>query len=85
MDNFPPGKYCLGDKPHTLINYFREQISRGEELVIQDTYRYICERDEFDYWIKQIPSWSCEINVPGKRMTVQEIVNKYVYAINNNS
>ncbi|MEK7117078.1 MAG: hypothetical protein AAB837_02855 [Patescibacteria group bacterium] len=72
------GNITWGTNPHTLINKLKEQKQRGEKLVIQDTYRYVCERDEFDYWFNMIPSWSCEMNVPGKRMKVKEIVKKYV-------
>lgn len=72
------GNITWGTNPHTLINFFRKQKERGEELVIQDTYRYITDEAEFLYWVSMIPFWNCEMNVPGRRMSIQEIVNEYV-------
>jgi hypothetical protein len=63
---------------NTIINHFREQKRRGESLDIQDTYRYIVGVDEFLHWVSLTPEWSCEINIPGKRMKIQEIVDTYV-------
>ena len=83
-ENFP--KYCIvrlgniawGDNPHTLINALRERLVRQEPMEIQDVYRYVVEKDEFLHWISLIPNFNCEINVPGTRMKVKEIVKKYV-------
>ncbi len=72
------GNIAWGTNPHTLINYLRNRKKKGKELYIQDAYRYICDRDEFDYWISMIPDWSCEMNVPGRRMKVSEIVKEFV-------
>lgn len=71
------GNITWGKNPHTLINHFKRQILKGEILKIQPTYRYIIERDEFLDWISMIPTWSCEMNLPGKRMTVEEVVSTY--------
>lgn len=66
------------NNPNTLINFLRGQKGRGERLDIQDTQRYVIDRDEFLYWVNMIPSWSCEMNITGKRMTIAEIVREYV-------
>lgn len=72
------GNITWGTNPHTLINYLRNQMLRGEVLNIQNTERYIVDYQEFIYWIKMIPEWSCELNIPGERMTVAEVVTRYV-------
>lgn len=84
-DNFP--NYCIvrlgnitwGKNPHTLINYLRSQFEQHEPLEIQDTYRYVVDKDEFLHWMGLIPSgFNCEINIPGRRMKVAEVVKEYV-------
>lgn len=72
------GNIDWGTNPHTLINFLRNQYIRREKMKIQNVYRYICSREEFDYWLKMIPDWSCEISIPGKRMKVKDIVKQYV-------
>jgi hypothetical protein len=82
--NFPKytivriGNITWGDNPNTLINDIRYKMENGIPVEIRDEYRYIVDMDEFLYWIKMIPEWSCEMNIPGKRMKVAEIVEKYV-------
>jgi hypothetical protein len=73
------GNIAWGTNPHTLINHFRGQIEKGEELNIQDTHRYVVDKDEFLYWLNLIPEWNTEMNIPGKRMKVAEIVDEYCY------
>jgi|SRR3990167_1828864 len=68
------GNITWGKNPHTLINY----LKKHPKAEIQDVYRYICDKDEFLHWIKLIPTFNCEINVPGKRLKVKEIVDEYV-------
>lgn len=72
------GNITWGTNPHTLINFFKQQKKRGEKIDVQDVYRYICDQDEFQYWLSKIPSWSCEMNIPGRRMKVKDIVKEYV-------
>ena len=72
------GNIDWGDNPNTLINSLRAKKARGETLEIQDTYRYIVNKDEFLYWVSLIPDWNCEMNIPGQRMKVSEVVEKYV-------
>lgn len=73
------GNITWGTNPHTIINFFRAQIKKGRPLKVQDTYRYIIDQDEFLHWVKLIPDWSCEMNIPGRRMKVSEIVDEYCY------
>lgn len=72
------GNITWGTNPHTLINFFKNQKTRGEKLIIKDVYRYICDREEFQYWLSLIPAWSCEMNIPGRRMKVKDIIKEYV-------
>lgn len=67
------GNINWGTNPHTLINYLRAH----PEAEIRDEYRYVVDQDEFLYWVDKIPSWSSEINIPGKRMKVNEIKDEY--------
>lgn len=76
---FRLGNITWGTNPHTLINYLRQQLKEGKTLKIQDTYRYIIDKDEFLHWIGLIPDWSCEMNITGRRMKVREIVDEYCY------
>jgi hypothetical protein len=71
------GNITWGTNPHTIINFFRWQIKKGLPLKIQDAYRYIIDKDEFLHWIDLIPDWSCEMNIPGRRMKVKEIIDEY--------
>ena len=71
------GNITWGTNPHTLINYLREKIRRGEPCEIRDEYRYIVEPMELLHWINLMPDWSCEMNVVGKRMKVMEVVREY--------
>lgn len=72
------GNITWGTNPHTLINNLKLQKLRGKKLDIQDTYRYICDEIEFQYWLDMIPDFNCEMNVPGRRMKVKEIVKEFV-------
>lgn len=71
------GNITWGNNPHTLINYFRHKIKKGEPFEIRDEYRYIVDKDEFLHWIGLIPNFSCEMNITGRRMKVAEIVKEY--------
>jgi|SRR3990167_273356 len=80
-ENFP--KHCImrlgniswGTNPNTLINYLRAYPNAE----IRDEYRYIVGKDEFLHWVGLIPHFSCEINVPGDRLKVKEIVDRYCH------
>lgn len=83
VKNFPRytiirlGNISWGDNPHTFINYFRNRMIEGIMPEVKDEYRYIIDKDEFIDWIKMIPTWNCEMNLPGKRMKVQEAIDQY--------
>lgn len=68
------GNITWGNNPHTLINYLKAHPSAE----IEDVERYIADKDEFLHWINLIPKWSCEMNITGRRMKVEEIVKEYV-------
>lgn len=70
------GNITWGTNPHTIINFFKKKIEREEDFEVKDVYRYLVDKDEFLYWIKLIPDWSCEINIPGRRIKVFQIVEE---------
>jgi hypothetical protein len=72
------GNITWGTNPHTLINFFKAAHENGEVIHIEDTYRYLVDKEEFLHWIEVIPEWNCEMNITGKRMKVLDIVNTYV-------
>ena len=74
------GNITWGKNPNTLINFIQNKIRTREPFEVKDVYRYVLEKDEFLYWINLIPdTWSCEMNIIGKRMKVKDIVKEYCY------
>lgn len=73
------GNITWGENPRTLINFMRLKKQKNEKYVAPAgyKYRYIVNKGEFLHWIKLIPEWNCEINVPGERLTFKEIFQKY--------
>ena len=72
------GNITWGDNTHTLINYFKRQREFGVPIEIKHEERYICSIEEFNHWIHLIPTWNCEINIPGRRMKIVDIVKEFV-------
>ena len=70
------GNIEFGNNPHTIINFFKDKIKRGEPFEIQDEYRYLTSKEEFLYWLNMIPDWNIEMNIPGRRMKVQQIIDE---------
>lgn len=68
------GNIDWGTNPKTLINYLRA----NPDAEIRDEYRYITDKDEFLHWINLIPDFNCELNITGRRLTVQQIKEQYV-------
>lgn len=68
------GNITWGKNPNTIINFIKNQIKNHKTFPIKNVYRYVIDKEEFLHWMKMIPYWSCEINMPGKRMKVGEIV-----------
>jgi hypothetical protein len=61
--------------PHTILNFFKTQLSQGIEPVIQDTTRYVLSLEEFLFWVRMIKSGvRNEMNILGRKMTIAEIV-----------
>ncbi|MEX0909992.1 MAG: hypothetical protein WDZ75_01725 [Candidatus Paceibacterota bacterium] len=71
------GSPAWGSNPNHLVNYFRLKIKNNEPFQVWDTERYVLEKEEFLHWVSRIPSFNCEMNVPGIRMKVKDIVKKY--------
>ena len=67
------GNIAWGDNPHTLINH----LKNNPEAEIRDEWRYVVDQDELLHWVDKIPDWSIEMNVPGRRMKVQQIKEEY--------
>lgn len=72
------GNIAWGKNIHTIINFFKNKIEKGEPIEIQNTHRYVVEKDEFLHWIDMIPEWNCEMNITGQYLTIKEIIEKYV-------
>jgi hypothetical protein len=72
------GNITWGDNPHTIINFFRKQKAIGQAFEVQDTERYVCDKEEFLHWIKLIPNFSCEMNIPGERIKIVDLIKRYV-------
>lgn len=73
------GNITWGTNPHTIINFLRSRLKKGLTIKVQDTYRYIIDKDEFLHWISLIPDWNCEMNITGRRMKVSEIVDEFCH------
>jgi hypothetical protein len=71
------GNITWGTNPHTLINALRDKIRRRERFPVMDVYRYLIDKEEFLYWLDLIPDWNCEMNLPGRRMKVKDIITEY--------
>lgn len=70
------GNITWGKNPHTIINFFKDKIKKGEPFEVRDEYKYLVSKDEFLYWIEKIPEWNCEMNITGERIKVKEIVER---------
>jgi nucleoside-diphosphate-sugar epimerase len=77
------GTITWGRNPRLLIPHLRAQYAAGWPLDIQDTCRYVVDLDEFQHWLGLIPAPnaagdSYEMNITGRRLTVRQIVERYV-------
>lgn len=71
------GNITWGDNPNTLINYLKHRIKNDLSYEVKDVYRYLVDKDELNHWIGLIKhGHSSEMNVPGRRMKVSEIVEE---------
>jgi hypothetical protein len=63
--------------PNTILNVFKKQLSQGNELIIQDTTRYILSLEEFLYWVDLIqPGVRNEMNILGRKLTIAQIIEE---------
>ena len=70
------GNITFGNNPHTIINFLKNKIKNGEDFEVRNVYRYLITKEELLYWIDMIPEWPCEMNCPGERVLVPEIVER---------
>jgi len=88
MEELIKGRFCFytivrlgnptwGENTHHLIPFFRDKLRKGERIKVQDVYRYPLELKEFQHWMEMIPDWSCEFNITGQMMKVEDIIKKY--------
>lgn len=68
------GNITWGKNPKTLLNFIFNKIKNNQPFEIKDAYRYLVDKEDFLHWVELIPEWNCEMNIPGKRMKVKEIV-----------
>jgi len=68
------GNITWGNNPTTLINYLRAH----PEAPIRDEWRYIVDKEEFWHWMRLIPFFNCEMNIPGRRLKVADIYREFV-------
>ncbi len=78
--NFPSyaivrlGNITWGNNPYTIINFLKNKIKNGEKPRIEKTYRYLVNKGELLHWLSMIPERNYEMNITGKKMKVNEIV-----------
>lgn len=72
------GNITWGRNPHTLLNHLRDAFVNVQPVELRDVYRYIISLDEFRHWLELIPPWTCEMNMPGRRLLVKDIYQEYV-------
>lgn len=71
------GNITWGDNPNTLINYLTNRIKNDLPYEVKDVYRYLIDKEELNHWVQMIqPSFSSEMNIPGRRMKVKDIVKE---------
>lgn len=59
--------------PHQLVPF----LKRWDGAATLDTRdRYLLSREEFLHWVRLIPSWNCEMNVPGERLKPIDIARR---------
>jgi hypothetical protein len=71
---------CEWVKNHTtILNVFKQKLLNTEKIEIQDTFRYVLNKEDFLYWINLIkPYTKNEMNILGKKMKISEIVNEII-------
>ena len=72
------GNILWGCNPNTLVNHLRRQHADGYQLDIQPVQRVVHTLEEFHWTLATLPEWNCEREVPGRLLTVRQIVERYV-------
>lgn len=72
------GTITWGVNHRLLINHLRARHLLGLPLDIQPVQRVVHTLADFHYALSLIPAWPCEMPVPGRLMTVQQIVAEFV-------
>lgn len=68
------GNITWGTNKNTIINWFKLCYEKGVQPELQDAYRHLVTRQEFEYWIKMIsPGVNDIMNIPGEFIHVKEI------------
>jgi len=70
------GNISWGSNPNTIINFLRAKVKNREYVFLKDEFKYICNLNEFHYWIGKIPDFNCEMNITGERIHVIDLYNK---------
>lgn len=69
------GNITWGANPNTLINYFKNKISKDELFNVQPVYRYLLSKDEFIHWMRLMRQDRPDImNIPGTVTFVPDLV-----------
>ena len=68
------GNIEWAENPHQLIPWLKGCIASGRPFPVFNEYRHLLSLAEFQYWMKRIPDWNCEMNITGRLMKVSEIV-----------
>lgn len=71
------GNIDWAENPLQLIPFIKNKLITRERFVVYDEWRHILSKDEFLYWIDLIPPFNCEMNVPGERMKVSALIERY--------
>lgn len=69
------GNITWGNNQNTIINFIKNKIKNNESFTIRDEYKFICTFEELMFWLDLIPHWSGEMNIPGKTIHMNELVN----------
>jgi hypothetical protein len=72
------GNIDWGTNKHQLVPFIKDKLQKNEPFEVYNEYRHLVDKDEFLYWVNLIPKdRNCEICIPGTRLKVAEIVERY--------
>lgn len=70
------GNLTFDQNENTIINYLRNAIKYDKPYKVEDTCRYVIDKEEFLHWVNLIPDFNTQMNITGERLTVKEIVER---------